>query len=279
MGLLDNFDFEYLIAGKGPCESELLQIREELGLQSKAWTTRKQLVGRIGFENQVFLVRQAVVIGIGIAGLDPFGAVLLVSAITAGAGRTKVFTFAASVLTTSVLTGTALALAGNRMFESSGADTSSSSPAWAYLEMGTALLIAVWLARGLMPSGTEPAPPRRDIAQSTPAIAAAGAAFTLTSVLDPTFLATAAVVGPSGNIVVALLSFALWTLISQILLFSLVAAFNFGAHERAVDATRRWWQRHEMLLTTLLKIAGLLVVIALLVDAGYYFATDHYIYE
>ncbi len=217
------------------------------------------------------------VVGLGIAGLDPLGAVLLVSAITAGAGRTKVFTFAASVLATSVLTGTALAIFGNRLFESSDADTSSSSPAWAYLEVGIALLIVVWLARSLMPSGTEPAPPRRDIAQSTPAIAAAGAAFTMTSVLDPTFLATAAVVGPSGNIVVALLSFALWTLISQILLFSLVAAFHFGVHERAVDATRRWWHRHEMLLTTLLKIAGLLVAIALLVDAGYYFATDTYI--
>lgn len=219
------------------------------------------------------------VIGLGIAGLDPFGAVLLVSAITAGAGRTKVFAFATSVFATSVLTGTAMAILGNRLFEGSDANTSSSSPAWAYLEVGTALFIVLWLARGLRSTDDQAAPQRRNIAESTPAIAAAGAAFTVTSVLDPTFLATAAVAGQSGSIVTALLSFALWTLISQIMLFSLVAAFNFGAHERAVDATRRWWQRHEILLTTLLKIAGMLVVIALLVDAGYYFATDEYIYE
>ena len=221
----------------------------------------------------------AQVIGFGIAGIDPLGAALLVSAITAGAGRTKVFAFAASVFATSVLTGTALALLGNRLLENADdAVPSASSPVWAYLEVVVALLIVVWLVRSLRKADDDKAAkPQRNISRSTTAMITAGAAFTLTSVLDPTFLATVAIVGPSGNVVTALLSFAIWTLISQVMLFALVVAFNFGAHERAVDATRRRWKQHKTLLTAILKAAGVIVVVVLLADAGYFFATGRYI--
>lgn len=220
------------------------------------------------------------VIGLGIAGIDPLGAALLVSAITAGARRTKVFAFAVSVFITSVLAGTLLTLLGNRLFE--GSDDvlpSSSSSVWAYLELGAAALIAVWLIRSLRPASEPEAKPQTGIGRSTIAMVLAGAAFTATSVLDPTFLATAAVVGPSDNIITTLLSFTAWTLISQIMLFALVVAFNFGAHQRAIDATQRWWNQNKKVLTALLKAAGIFAVLALLVDAGWFLATDQYLYD
>lgn len=56
-------------------------------------------------------------------------------------------------------------------------------------------------------------PPNATAPQHPPASAAAdamvttGAVFTVTSVLDPTFLAAFAVVEPSGNVAAAMLSF------------------------------------------------------------------------
>ncbi len=219
------------------------------------------------------------VVGLGLAGIDPLGAALLVGAIAAGAGRTKVFAFAASVFITSVVAGTAMAVLGNRLLENvDDAVPSASSPVWAYLEVVVAAVIVVWLIRRRAPADEDAAPKtQRNISRSTAAMVTAGAAFTVTSALDPTFLATFAVVGPSGSVVTALLSFTIWTLISQVLLFSLVVAFNFGAHERALDAARRWWERRKTLFTALLQAAGVIVVIALLIDASYFFATGKYL--
>ncbi len=216
------------------------------------------------------------VVALGVVGFDPTGAVLLVSAIAARAGRTKVFAFTAMVFVTSIVTGTALALLGKRVFGESRSITSG--PVLAYFEVGTAFFIAVWLANNLMSSDAEPGRPRRNIAQSTPAMAVGGAAYALTTVLDPTFPATAVLVGPSGTMV-AVASFAIRTLISQVALIALVVAFIFGTHERPVDAIRRWWQRHEILLTKLLNATLVLSVIVLLADAGKYFTTGEYIFK
>lgn len=216
------------------------------------------------------------VVALGIVGFDPTGAVLLVSAIAARAGRTKVFAFTATVFVTSIVTGTALALLGKRVFGESRSITSG--PVLAYFEVGTALAILVWLASNLMSSDSEPGRPRRNIAQSTPAMAVGGVAYALTTVLDPTFPATAVLVGPSGTMV-ALASFAIRTLISQVALIALVVAFIFGTHERPVDAIRRWWQRHETLLTRLLNATLVLGVIVLLADAGKYVTTGQYIFK
>jgi hypothetical protein len=99
------------------------------------------------------------VVGLGLAGIDPLGAALLVGAIAAGAGRTKVFAFAASVFITSVVTGTAMAVLGNRLLENiDDAVPSASSPVWAYLEVGVAVLIVVWLVRRRTPADEDAAP-------------------------------------------------------------------------------------------------------------------------
>lgn len=215
------------------------------------------------------------VVALGLLGFDPTGAVLLVGAIAARASRAKVFAFTAAVLATSVVAGTALAVVGNRVF--GDYEFITSGPVRAYLEVATALALLVWLADNMKTTNAH-APPRRNIAQSTPAMATGGMAFALTTVLDPSFPATAVLVGPSG-FVVALTSFVIRAVMVHIALIALVVAFVFGVHERPVDAIRRWYERHKKLLIRLLNATLVLSIVVLLADAGKYFATGEYFFN
>lgn len=214
------------------------------------------------------------VVALGLIGFDPTGAVLLVGAIAARASRTKVFAFTAAVLITSVVTGTALAIVGNRVF--GDYEFIASGPVRAYIEVATALALVVWLAGNLKTTSAD-APSRRNIAQSTPAMTIGGVVFALTTVLDPSFPATAVLVGPSGAFV-SLTSFVIRTVMVHIALIALVVAFIFGVHERPVDATRRWYERHKKLLIRLLNATLFLCIAVLLADAGKYFTTGHYVF-
>ncbi len=215
------------------------------------------------------------VVALGLVGFDPTGAVLLVGAIAARASRTKVFAFTAAVLITSIVTGTALAAVGNRLFGDS--DSITSGPVRAYFEVAVALALVAWLADNLRATNAD-SPPRRNIAQSTPAMIIGGAVFALTTVLDPSFPATAVLVGPSGT-AVSLASFVIRTVLVHLALIALVVAFAFGVHQRPVDAIRRWYERHRELLTRLLNATLALSIVVLLADAAKYFAAGEYIFR
>lgn len=215
------------------------------------------------------------VVALGLLGFDPTGAVLLVGAIAARASRTKVFAFTAAVLITSVVAGTALAVVGDRVFGDS--ESITSGPARAYFEVAAALAILAWLADNLRTPSAD-APPRRNIAQSTAAMTLGGVAFALTTVLDPSFPATAVLVGPSG-FGVALTSFVIRAVMVHIALIALVVAFVFGVHERPVDVIRRWYERHKKLLTRILNATLMISIVVLLADAGKYFTTGEYVFK
>lgn len=213
------------------------------------------------------------VLALAVAGFDPTGAILLVGAIAAKASRTKVLAFTAALFVASVVIGTAMALASNSVFGESLSLTSG--PFRAYFEVGMALFIGIWLADSLR-STRDDARPRRNIAQSTPAMTLGGVIYALSTVPDPSFPATAVIVGPSGAYV-AVVSFLIRTVISQALLIALVVAFLFDAHEKPVEAMRRWYERHKVLLIRILNASLVLIAVAALADAGTYFATDDYL--
>lgn len=215
------------------------------------------------------------VVALGLLGFDPTGAVLLVAAIAARANRTKVFAFTAAVLITSIVTGTALAVVGTRVF--GDYEFITSGPVRAGFEVATAVALLAWLVGNLKTTSADAAP-RRNIAQSTTAMTVGGVAFALTTVLDPSFPATAVLVGPSGAFV-SLTSFVVRTVLVHAALIALVAAFIFGVHQRPVDAVRRWYERHKKLLHRLLNATLVLSTLVLLADAGTYVATGEYIFK
>ena len=84
------------------------------------------------------------IIGLGIAGIDPFGAILLFSVIHARADRIKVIVLTLSIFITTVLAGVVITLASKHLVESNLPEASSELGAvWAYIEIGVAALIVM----------------------------------------------------------------------------------------------------------------------------------------
>ena len=216
-------------------------------------------------------------VGLGIAGIDPLGAILLFSAIRTGASRIKIVAFTASTFVTTIVAGVTTTVAGNRIVESVSVPlelSSESSPIWACIEIGVALLIGYWLIRARNNHGLEKK--HRDLGGPTSAYVLAGVVFSATAVVDPTFLATAVVFADADDAFIIIIAFTVWTLTSQFMLFALFAAYLYGVDQHLVTTTMQLWQRHRRLFRNILYAAGVLAVLLLLADAIYYIINGSY---
>ena len=217
-------------------------------------------------------------IGLGIAGIDPLGAILLFSAIRAGAERPKVIALVVSISITSVIAGVLVAVASGQLVESTSLEPPSQPGViWAYLEIGIAILIGYWLIQRSKSNGdSKKEKINNDSIGTILTCIVAGAVFSVTTVIDPTFIATAIVVADINDVFISIIAFTIWTLISQFMMFALFVAYLSGTEQRLINATMLLWQRHKSLFERALYAAGVLAVLLLLADAIYYIINKNY---
>lgn len=214
-------------------------------------------------------------IGLGIAGIDPLGAVLLMTAIQAGIDRSKIIALILSTFLTTVIFGVVIALVGQQVVAS--IIPSAESAIWAYLELAVAAVIGYWLfLKWSGPPKAKQEKKQQAIDGDVWAYLLAGAAFSITSVLDPTFLAVAVVVADTKSMWISISAFTLWILISQFMLFGLFVAYLFGIHQRLIDQTQGLWEKYKRLFRQLLHVAAILAILLLVLDASYYFVNGIY---
>lgn len=223
-------------------------------------------------------------VALGVAGIDPLGAILLFSAIRTGASHIKIIAFTASTFVTTIIAGVVTAVASNRVVESVSVlleISSESSPIWAYIEIGVALLIGYWLIRANRGNHDfeKKEKKQRTLEGATPAYVLAGVVFSATAVIDPTFLATAVVLADANDVFINIIAFTVWTLISQFMLFALFVAYLCGVEQHLVTTTMLLWQRHRKLFQYIVHAAGALAVLLLLADAIYYIINDSYFFS
>ncbi len=225
------------------------------------------------------LTTLAQAVGLGIAGIDPFGAAILLSAITAGASRAGVVAFTTAAVGTTVAAGVAVTVAGRDLFEwATDLVPSADSAVWAVAELVAAVVIVAWLVRRRR-RGDRPATERTSPTRGGPlAYAAAGAAFSVTGIVDPTFLATAAIAG-STSLATLVAAFTLWTVISQFMLVGLFVAYLAGAHRPLLERVRRMRERHGPTGARLVTGAAIVMAGFLFVDVGWFVATGRYLFE
>jgi hypothetical protein len=215
-----------------------------------------------------------VALGLGLAGIDPLGALVVLAALSRQATRRAVVSFSLVVLLGTTAFGAGLAvLVGDGV--GGLADRLLDLPdvvgvvlesvlvvlllRWAYLRWsrrnGPAKEKRPWLARWLD--------------RGLPLV---GGLFVVSAVTDPTFVALVALASREHGLAGALLASGLWTLVSQAPLFVLVAAVLLGAQARLLGRVeqlrRRWgrWLPHA--LTAGIALAGLLLLADLVVLAA-----------
>lgn len=231
-------------------------------------------------EQSIFVINELIqTIGLGIAGIDPLGAILLFSAIRAGAERLKVIALVVSTLITSVIAGVVITVASGQLVESTSIEPPSEPGAiWAYLEISVAILIGYWLIQRSNSNRDfkKERDKNDDSVGSIFTYIVAGAVFSVTAVIDPTFVATAVVVADNNDVFISVIAFTVWTLISQFMMFTLFVAYLSGAEQPLINATMLLWQKHKSLFQGALYAAGALAVLLLLADAIYYIINKNY---
>ena len=214
---------------------------------------------------------------LGLAGVDPAGLVIALSALAAGARERAVIGFTLVVVMGTALLGTALTFTVGRQLRSF--DWSSLQPpdrVGATVEIVLAISMLVWAAVRVRRPGTRPPRPARN-SRSGAALLGVGAVFALSAPLDPTFVGLVVLAGrgePATGVVSAHL---VWIVVSQSPLVALVAAVALRRHGRAVAWLQDLLPRARPILSkigtgTLALVGGLLTV-----DALWWFVTGRFL--
>lgn len=213
---------------------------------------------------------------LGVAGIDPLGAVIVASAITAGISRAKIVLFTACVFVFTILTGIFFSYAGTNFIANITSSLPDSDSAfWAFINIAIVMIIGVWLYRKSKPAANQK--PRKKLTDSPWAIILAGVAFGVGAVFDPTFLAVISLAGQNGNLLTIATMHTIWVLISQVLLFGLFIAYLFGKHRVILERSKALWQRHKDLFNRLVFGAAVLSVTVLVVDTLFFIARGEYL--
>lgn len=209
-----------------------------------------------------------VVVGLGLAGIDPFAAIALLAAIIAGVSRRKALVFFFSMLLFTLCVGVALSIGGEAVMRTLTTYLpSDSSPVWLYVNLGIIALLLTWLLyrwyRDFHPRSGRTDKPKRRLTGTVWSFAAGGIVYSFIGALsDPTFYATIAVTAQTGNIFAVAGLQLLWFVLGQCMLVVLVVGFLFGAHKNIVKKSQLFWQKYKHYMPVALRIvAGLLIII------------------
>ena len=219
----------------------------------------------------------ATAFGLGLAGLDPAGALIAVAALAAGTRERAVLAFGAVVVLGTVLLGAAATLTvGGQLADVDWSWLLPAGRGGAVLELAVGAALLVFGVLRLRRRPVRSPRPRRN-SQGTVGLLGVGALFAAGAVLDPTFVALVVLAGRGQDVVAVVLAHLLWVLVSQAPLVVVVVAVARGGHHRAVERFRAWWDRAEPTVRRLVTGAVLLAGAVLVVDAAWWFATGSFL--
>lgn len=217
--------------------------------------------------------------GLGIAGIDPLGAVILIAAIAANFTRARIIFFSITVLVSAIITGTILSVVGAGFITSIKDQLPvPTSSVWLAVNLAIAVIILVWVIRRKLSENKQKVEkPRKKTNSSYTAIAATGILFGAGSILDPTFLASISLAAQTNDLITILVMHTVWIITSQIMLFVLFVAYLNGKHEKVIDYFRMQYKKHKNLLINILFVAAIAVFILLVSDTIYYLVYGQYL--
>lgn len=212
------------------------------------------------------------VLALGVAGLDPLGALIVAGALAAGATRTGVWGFTAAATVTTVVVGTALSLLLEPLIDWLGG-TGFTVPdnLWLIIELVLIILLLAWGVRRIgrsKPRETPTKEPKRGV--TTPVLLGAAVVFALSALTDPTYYAVIVLAGRGEPLWLVITAHLLWFMVSQSPLLALSVTTVTGGHDRLAQVLRKLWDRGRPLLNRLLTTAIFLAVTVLSIDVGFY---------
>ena len=216
-------------------------------------------------------------LGLGLAGLDPAGALIAVAALSAGARDRAVALYGILVILGTAVFGSILSLSiGARLANVDWLALIPAGRAGAVLEIVLGAGLLAWAALRLTRTTVRAPKPRR-VRAGAWGLVGTGLLFTLSAVLDPTFVALTVLAGRGADVAAVCVAQLLWALISQAPLVLLLVVMARGGHERAVGRFTSWWERARPVAKTLMTVALVLIGLVLVVDGVWWFVTGEFL--
>lgn len=217
-------------------------------------------------------------LGLGVAGLDPAGALIAVGALGGGARERHVIAYGIVAIAGTVLLGTIISLAvGPRIADFDWSFLVPEDRTSAFIEMGLGIVLAAWgILRARRPSVHAPKP-RSPRGTGPLALISLGVLFALGAILDPTFVSLVVIAAQDGSFWTIVAAHSIWILLSQSPLVLLLVAMAGGKHEQAAVWFRSWWDRLRPAVSRIVTGAVIMVGVFLLVDAGWWFVTGEFL--
>ena len=213
-------------------------------------------------------------LALGLAGLDPAGALVVAGALASGARERNVVLFGLVVLVGTMVLGATLSLSvGPRIAEIDWSVLAPGDRTVAFVEALLGVGLVCWgVVRARRPKAHAPKP-RSARGTSPIALVGAGILFALSAVFDPTFVALTVIAGREGSFWSAVVAQSAWVLVSQAPLVLILGAMAGGKHKGVVVWFRSLWSRLRPAIGRLVTGAVLLVGAFFLLDAGWWFVT------
>lgn len=210
------------------------------------------------------------VLGLGVAGFDPFGALLVAAALALGATRSATLAFLAA---SAVVPLAFAVLAGHAL----GPVEAAIQPwvhlpalVWAAIRLGVGLGLIGWAAwRARHPMVEKPTKAPKGI--STRAMAAAGLGFGVTVLLDPAYYAAIAVVARVHPPWLRVALLVVWFAVAQIALIALVAVDLIRPGADLGVRLQRAWRRASPAINRVITVVALVAGVALAIDGLWWF--------
>ncbi|MFN8648910.1 hypothetical protein [Streptococcus sp.] len=185
----------------------------------------------------------AFIVGLGLAGIDPIGMMLLVTMQTAGLSKTKAYLYGGLVLFGTAILGFVLSsLLGRGLSDLASSINNFSNTVWVWIYLALILILTSWGIKRL--SAKEQKEKEKD-QKSSKGVYGAAAFMIFTALTDPTFLAVLALSGQVNHLLLSVLYNLLWVFISQAPLFLLLLAIVFNKHHMFIDKFNTYYEKYK----------------------------------
>lgn len=225
---------------------------------------------------------------LGLAGFDPTGAIVIISALAMGVSKKQIYLFAITTFLGTVITGVF-----SSFFVEKGVNYLSGllnyipDSIFMILEFVVSFLLLKWFVeRVFFKSKKENKDEKKEsffVRYIKKGLFLVGLIFAVTALTDPSFIGLVTLSGHSTNISEIILANSVWILISQSPIFVLSIAVMFNKHEQTISYFKNKFsnsikiKKLKKILSAALSVIILIAGLLTLTEAIYYAITQKWI--
>lgn len=217
-------------------------------------------------------------LGLGVAGVDPIGVLLVMAALGAGVKKRAVIGFGVMVLIGTVVLGVMLSmLFGASVMAIVNALKQLPDVIWAVVDAVVVAMLWGWAARRVY-ARKKPQKPDYTKKWLSRGMVMVGVLFILSMLVDPSYLALIAAAGHQRHIGLAALAHGMWILVSQLPLFVLLVAVIFNKHKPVVARMKAIQERYGQRISW--SVTGVIIIVGAIfaVDLGSFLVSGKWLF-